>query len=68
MFVPVGTTAHATHTIYRVHNDDDGDGDAKVPRNLPTVWIKTVTPACAWNKVVDIKYSESRSQASFVVD
>lgn len=58
VFVPVGTTRR---TIYRVQEDDgDGDGKAKVPRDLPMVWIKAVTPACA-GKVVDIKYSESRS-------
>jgi len=44
VFMPVGTTARTAHTIYRVH---DGDGNAKVPRDLPTVWIKAVTPACA---------------------
>jgi len=48
VFVPVDTTAHATHTIYRVRNDDDDDDDdARMLRNLPTVWLKAVTPACA---------------------
>jgi len=46
VFVPADTTAHhATHTIYRVHGGDDDD--ARMLRNLPTVRLKAVIPACA---------------------